>query len=99
MTRRAHGDRPARWAAWLFRTGLLVVALGAAGDVLHHALPALAEPFISLIGVEGERAHLVTLVGMVLIVVALAGTESRRRTAMSQRGRQGVSARASAEGK
>ncbi len=98
MTRRAGGGRPARWPAWLFRTGLLVVALGAAGDVLHHALPTLAGPLAPLLGAEAERAHLVTLVGMVLTVVALAGVESRRRTATNQRGCGTGSARASAEG-
>ncbi|HMM42984.1 MAG TPA: hypothetical protein PKA95_13875 [Thermomicrobiales bacterium] len=98
MARRAGGGRPATWPAWLFRTGLLVVALGAAGDVIHHALPPIAAPMALLLGHEGERAHLVTLVGMVLIVVALAGIESRRRTATNQRGRRAASAPASAEG-
>jgi hypothetical protein len=61
-----------RWPAWLFWIGLMIVAAGAAGDVLHHALPGnLTDGLSPLLGSDGGRAHLMTLVGMVLTVIGL----------------------------
>jgi hypothetical protein len=54
--------------AWLFRAGLAAFALGATGDVLHHALPPDLGP---LLGADGGRVYLVTLAGMLLIVASL----------------------------
>jgi hypothetical protein len=56
----------------LFWIGLLIVAVGAAGDILHHTLPAgIGHGLNPLLGADGGRAHLVTLVGMVLTVLGL----------------------------
>ncbi|HYI16503.1 MAG TPA: hypothetical protein VEX37_13995 [Thermomicrobiales bacterium] len=68
-----------RWPARLFWIGLLIVAVGAAGDVLYHSLPAnLANDLDLLLGADGGRAHLVTLVGMVLTVVGLSAHTTQR---------------------
>jgi hypothetical protein len=69
-----------RWPAWLFWIGLLIVTAGAAGDVLHHTLPGdLAGSLSPLLGSDGGRAHLVTLLGMVLTVIGLGVHAGDRR--------------------
>jgi hypothetical protein len=68
-----------RWPARLFWIGLLIVAAGAAGDVLYHALPtSLTGDLNLLLGADGGRAHLVTLVGMILTVVGLSAHAGQR---------------------
>lgn len=68
-----------RWPARLFWIGLLIVAAGAAGDVLHHTLPAdLGNNLNLLLGADGGRAHLVTLVGMLLTVLGLSAHAGQR---------------------
>jgi hypothetical protein len=68
-----------RWPARLFWIGLLIVAAGAAGDVLHHTLPVgLSSDLNLLLGADGGRAHLITLAGMVLTVVGLSATAAQR---------------------
>jgi hypothetical protein len=52
----------------LVQAGLLVLFLGAAGDLAYHALPATFEP---LLGLEGYRAHLITFVGMLVMLVGV----------------------------
>ena len=72
MNGRGSGVWP-RWPARLFWIGLLIVAVGAAGDVLHHTLSAnLSGDLNLLLGADGGRAHLVTLVGMLLTVLGLS---------------------------
>ena len=62
-----------RWPARLFWIGLLIVAAGAAGDILHHTLPTnLGNDLNLLLGADGGRAHLVTLAGMLLTVCGLS---------------------------
>jgi hypothetical protein len=57
----------------------LIVAAGAAGDVLHHTLPAgLSSDLNLLLGADGGRAHLLTLAGMLLTVVGLSATAVQR---------------------
>lgn len=61
------------WPARLFWIGLLIVAAGAAGDILHHTLAAsLGNDLNLLLGADGGRAHFVTLVGMLLNVTSLS---------------------------
>ncbi|MCO5176246.1 MAG: hypothetical protein M9890_04620 [Thermomicrobiales bacterium] len=79
------GDRPASWPAWLFRIGLLIFALGAAGDFLHHLLPGIAAQMTFVLGSEGERAHLITLVGMLVVAAALFALAANDRAATAAR--------------
>jgi hypothetical protein len=59
---------------------LLIVATGAVGDILHHALPAdLARDLAFLLGADGGRAHLVTFAGMLLVVFGLSVRPRQRR--------------------
>jgi hypothetical protein len=71
----------------LTRLGLLVLLLGAAGDLTFHALPdtGALQP---LLGVDGYRAHLVTFVGM---LVMLVGVFRQGLQAKQSRSRGGVS--------
>ena len=57
---------------WLTRFGLLVLLLGAVGDLTYHAWPA-AEPALLqlLLGADGYRAHLVTFAGMLVMLVGV----------------------------
>lgn len=64
----------------IFAAGLLVLGLGAAGDLTYHVLDqgtpmfrngqqlAVHQELQSVFGRDGQRAHLVTLAGMVLTV-------------------------------
>jgi hypothetical protein len=74
----------------LTRLGLLVLLLGAAGDLAFHALPdtAALQP---LLGGDGYRAHLVTFVGM---LVMLVGVVRQGLSSKQSRSRQGVSSHA-----
>ena len=57
---------------WLTRIGALVFGLGALGDVAHHAVERwLPGGIDAALGPDGSNAHLVTLIGMVLVVVSL----------------------------
>jgi hypothetical protein len=58
----------------LMQAGLVVVALGGAADVAHHALPAALD-LAPYLGHEGGVAHAVTFAGM---VVTMLGLFSRR---------------------
>ena len=67
------GVRSAYWPGWLFRIGLAIVAAGAAGDILHHTLPAhLGHDISPLLGADGGRAHLMTLAGMILTLLGVS---------------------------
>jgi hypothetical protein len=58
-------------ASRLLVLGAILVCLGGLGDVAYHVLPmALATSLEPLVGAQGIRVHLLTLVGM---LVALAG--------------------------
>lgn len=58
-------------ASRLLALGAILVCLGGLGDVAYHVLPiALATSLEPLVGAQGIRVHLLTLVGM---LVALAG--------------------------
>jgi glucose uptake protein GlcU len=50
------------------RAGLVVLVAGALGDFLYHALP---DTFAPLFGADGFRAHLVTFVGMLIMLVGV----------------------------
>ena len=80
MEHRSSGGR-SWWPARLFWIGLLIVAAGAVGDVLHHSLPAsLSNDLNLLLGADGGRAHLVTLAGMLLTVIGLSFYAGQRNT-------------------
>jgi hypothetical protein len=76
--------------------GLLVFATGGAGDLLYHALPAeTAAQLVPALGINGTTPHLVTFVGMVLLLVGVirqglgsrgALRTSRRLAPPAQRG-------------
>jgi hypothetical protein len=58
-------------ASRLLVLGAILVCVGGLGDVAYHVLPmALATSLEPLVGAQGIRVHLLTLVGM---LVALAG--------------------------
>ena len=53
---------------WLVRIGLVVLAVGALADLAYHASPDSLQP---LLGAEGFRAHLVTFVGMLVMLIGV----------------------------
>jgi hypothetical protein len=55
----------------LMQVGLVVVGLGGAADVLHHALPVAALDLAPYLGHEGGVAHAVTFAGMVVTMLGL----------------------------
>jgi hypothetical protein len=57
----------------LVLAGLALLALGALADLSFHVLaPALPSgPLVALVGADGVRAHLLTLLGMVVAVCGL----------------------------
>lgn len=80
--------------------GLLVSAGGTVLDLLYHASPPVAQAtFAAVLGDGGERAHLVTFIGMVLVLLAvvrrgLTQTEAvRTRSALLGRERAPPGAR------
>ncbi len=61
----------------LMKVGLIVLAIGAALDILYHTAPLVWTPMLTLyLGEEGSRAHLITFLGMAL---TLAGVLTRAR--------------------
>jgi alkylation response protein AidB-like acyl-CoA dehydrogenase len=82
------------WAElpWLTRLGLVVLLAGAVGDLTFHALPQ-TDALQALLGVDGYRAHLVTFVGMLVMLVGvfrLGLSQAQSRSSATQ----GVSSRA-----
>ena len=79
-------------ASPLFLAGLLVLGAGAAGDLTYHALDqgtpmfrsrqqaTMHQQLQSIFGRDGQRAHLVTLAGMVLTVGGVATRGMSRRS-------------------
>ncbi len=66
----------------LMKIGLIVLAIGAALDILYHTAPPIWAPTLTLyLGVEGSRAHLITFLGMALTLV---GVLTRARSAKRQ---------------
>ena len=59
----------------LARVGLFILAAGFLGDALYHSLPGASE---ALLGAEGYRAHLVTFLGMLLMVIGVVDQGLRR---------------------
>jgi hypothetical protein len=54
--------------------GAVLVCVGGVGDIAYHLLPfTLAASLEPVVGVEGVRAHLVTLAGMLLMMATLIG--------------------------
>ena len=52
--------------------GLGVFTVGVVGDIAQHTLPPrLTDDFEPLLGVDGYRAHLATLAGMLVVVLGL----------------------------
>ncbi len=75
-----------RWVAEFFdlpltmRIGLVVVLFGGALDILFHTAPAFWAPSLTaILGAEGIWAHLVTLVGMVITLIAMLVAVLRHR--------------------
>jgi hypothetical protein len=70
---------------WLVRAGLLLLSVGFLADLAYHALPLTLAP---LLGAEGFRAHLLTFVGMLVMLVGVirqglaASTVSARSVAL-----------------
>ena len=52
----------------LMQVGLAIVALGGGADVLHHALPLTAAPYL---GHDGGAAHALALAGMVVTMLGV----------------------------
>lgn len=68
----ATGKRAGGLQHWTLLTGVLLFGLGGAADLLHHLLPApFAATLEPLLGADAARAHLLTFVGMVVIVFAV----------------------------
>ena len=62
----------------LWLVGLLVIAVGVAGDLAYHTLsPSIVQP---VLGPNGMNAHVVTLVGMALIFLAVIRRGLRRES-------------------
>jgi hypothetical protein len=60
----------------LWSVGLLVAAVGVAGDLAYHTLsPSIVQPAL---GADGMNAHVVTLLGMALIFLAVVRRGLRR---------------------
>jgi hypothetical protein len=52
--------------------GIGLFAVGAIGDIVYHALPQhVAHALEPLLGVDGYRAHALTLAGMLVVVLGL----------------------------
>lgn len=52
----------------LVRLGLLLLSVGFVADLTYHALPVTFEP---LLGAEGFRAHLLTFIGMLVMLIGV----------------------------
>ena len=73
---------------WLTKLGLLVLIVGATGDLTYHALPQ-AE-LQAWLGAEGYYAHLVTFVGMLVMLIGVI----RQGLSEKSRSSKGVSSHA-----
>jgi hypothetical protein len=73
----------------LTRLGLLVLLLGAAGDLTFHALPETAA-LQPLLGGDGYYAHLVTFAGMLVMLIGVL----RQGLSAESRSSKGVSSHA-----
>lgn len=63
----------------LLMAGVALVCIGGLGDIVYHSLPAaLAYSVEPLVGTEGVRAHVVTLIGMFVGVAGVIGRGLRR---------------------
>jgi hypothetical protein len=55
------------------RFGIALLLLGAAGDVAHHALPhGVVHQLDPLLGTDASRAHVVTLLGMLVLISSVS---------------------------
>jgi hypothetical protein len=70
-TSRSSSSGWTRLPGWL-HLGLAVFLIGVSGDLVYHALPAWSALTLEpLLGAEASRAHVVTLVGMVVIMAGV----------------------------
>ncbi|MFO7167202.1 MAG: hypothetical protein DIU80_004160 [Chloroflexota bacterium] len=79
----------------LIQLGVLVLAIGVALDLLAHAAPpAWSVQLSGFLGADGSRAHVVTLLGMVLTVAGIfargAGARGAREEAGPEAGRSAI---------
>ena len=58
-------------AAFILWAGVTVLIAGTAADLAYHLLPKEVVLVIGLLGPEGHGAHLITLIGMVLVLASL----------------------------
>jgi hypothetical protein len=54
---------------WLIKLGLLALVVGATGDLIFHGLPQA--DLQTWLGPEGYYAHLVTFVGMLVMLIGV----------------------------
>ncbi len=74
-----HAQQLIAAAPIIIRFGLFVFAIGAALDLLFHAAPASVSGALMIyLGHEGQNAHLVTLLGMVLILLGILINRPRK---------------------
>ncbi len=68
-----------RWrVSPLILAGLMLVAVGGAGDVAHHGLPReLSVTIDPLVGGDGHRAHFALFLGMLAILARVLGRAFR----------------------
>jgi hypothetical protein len=58
----------------LFLLGVAILGLGGAGDLAYHlSAPPLARTLEAALGAGADRAHLLTLVGMVIVLCGVLG--------------------------
>jgi hypothetical protein len=82
--RRKPTHRRLPWSLWL---GVAVFAIGAAGDLAHHTIESLLPHGLErLLGPEAVNAHMVTLLGMVLIMVGVIRFGTRHTVQRQQGG-------------
>lgn len=71
--------------------GVLVFVLGFAGDLGYHLAPReLMSSFEPLLGFAGHNAHLVTLIGMILILASVMWRGIDLKTNLAREGQDAV---------
>jgi hypothetical protein len=71
-----------KYISGLLLLGIVVLVLGGTADIVYHAALAVGSGHqhgsIPLLGPDGERAHLVTLMGMVLTLAGVVARGAQR---------------------
>jgi hypothetical protein len=63
----------------LLIVGVALICIGGVGDIVYHSLPVMLSYLVEpLVGAEGLRAHLVTLIGMLVGVAGVIWRGLRR---------------------